>query len=301
MPTSNTFSLPTAGKSFTLSLFDFNNSILATWSNFYGPNIPTSADVNVGGSAVTPYEGMLYRSSIFKAFYVYEPNQTKGSSLGGGFTRTGIGHRNFENIVSLVANTSYIEQGELVTTVGDSSANYRLYLRTTNSGAVVDVGIPPASSLTSGMFVTRQVPNTALQLNTVTQAELAPNIVYNSGFTSKGRMAIDSLAERSIVTTISGNLLTLDVGAASMHRVNVTSNINAISFSNTNTSMSWGVSVLFFANGNAYNFKTNSNVMYPNSNTPVTLTSTAGRFDAIAFISPAGSVPVFASIGGQGY
>lgn len=301
MSISNTFSLPTAGKSFTLSLIDFNNSILATWSNFYGPNIPTSADVNINGSAVSPYEGMLYRSSVFKAFYVYDPNNAKGNSLGGGFTRTGLGARNFESITSLVANAAYIEQAELITTVGDSSANYRLYLKTTNAGAIVDVGVPPASSLTSGMFVTRQVPNTALQLNTVTGAELAPNIVYDSGLTAKGRVAIDSLTERSIATAISGNLLNFDVGAASIHRVNVTSHINAVSFSNSNSSMGWGISVFFYGNGTAYNFKTNSNVMYPNSNTPVTLTSTAGRFDAVAFISPSGSVPVIASVAGQGY
>jgi hypothetical protein len=298
---SNTFSLPSAGKSFTLSRLDFNNSILSAWSSFYGPAVPTIGNITIEGTASAPYSGMLYRSSIHKALYVQDSTSIKGGGIGGGFTRVGITNRTFESITTLVANLAYIEQSELCTTVGDSSANYRVYMKTNNSNNIVDVGIPPSSSLATSMFVNRQIANTHLQLNTITGAELASNIIYTSGATMKGRILIDALAERTVSTAVSSNVLDIDVGLASMHRVNVTSNINSIKFSNTNTSMSWGVSVVFYADGTAYNFNTNSNVAYPNSNTPITLTSTAGRRDAISFVSPDGGLPAMAFVGGQGF
>ena len=294
MPVSNVFVLPTAGKSFTLSLNDFNNSFLTVWSNFYGPNIPTSADINIGGAATAPYDGMLYRHSSYKAFYTYNPDALKGGGIGSGFTRVGLGNRNFESITALVANIANIEQSELCSVVGDSSANYRVYMRTTNAGAIVDIGIPPASSLTSGMFIARQVPNTALVASSVTGHEMSSDLIYRS------RITVDAMAERSISTSISGNVLDLDVGVASLHRVNVTSHINSIKFSNT-AGTSWGVSVVFYGNGTAYNFNTNSNVAYPSSNSAVTLTSTAGRRDSISFVSPDGNLPAMAFGGGQGF
>jgi hypothetical protein len=301
MPTANTFSTPTAGKSFTLSLNDFNNSLLSLFSNFYGPTPPSSLEITVAGVATAPYTGMLYRSSIYNAFYAYDATAKKGGGISSNYTRVGLGSRNFESITDLVTNIATIEQTELLTTVG-AGANYRLYMKTANTPSIVDVGIPPASSLTSAMFISRQVPNTAIAVNSLTGHELATNFVYNSIFTSKGRVAIDSLAERVVTTSITGNVLNLDVGLASMHRVNVTSHINSIIFSNNNTTMGWGVSVFFYANGTGYNFNTNSNVAYPNSNTPVTLTTTAGRMDTISFVSPTGSnVGVLAFVGGQGF
>lgn len=301
MPTVNTFSTPTAGKSFTLSLNDFNNSLLSLFNNFYGPVPPSNLEITIAGVSTNPYAGMLYRSSIYNAFYAYDPTAKKGGGISSNYTRVGLGSRNFESITDLVTNISTIEQTELLTTVG-SGANYRLYMKTSNTPGIVDVGIPPASSLSTAMFISRQIPNTALQASSVTGFELASNFVYNSAYTIKGRALIDSLAERVVTTNISGNVLNINVGLASMHRVNVTSHINAIIFSNNNTTMGWGVSVFFYANGTAYNFNTNSNVAYPNSNTPVTLTSTAGRMDAISFISPNGSnVGVLAFVGGQGY
>ena len=299
MPT--TFSTPTAGKSFTLSLNDFNNSLLSLFSNFYGATPPSSSDITVAGVASNPYPGMLYRSSVYNAFYVYDATAKKGGGIASNYTRVGLGSRNFESISDLVTNLATIEQTELLTTVG-AAANYRLYMKTSNTPGIVDVGIPPASSLTSAMFINRQVPNTAIAATSITGHELSPFFVYDSSFLTKGRMAVHSMAERVVVTNISGNLLNIDVGLASMHRVNVTSHINAIIFSNNNTTMGWGVSVFFYANGTGYNFNTNSNVAYPNSNTPVTLTTTAGRMDAISFVSPTGANSnVLAFVGGQGF
>ena len=301
MPTANTFSTPTAGKSFTLSLIDFNNSLLSLFSNFYGPTPPSSLEVTVAGVATAPYTGTLYRSSLYNAFYAYDATAKKGGGIASNYTRVGLGSRNFESITDLVTNIATIEQTELLTTVG-AGANYRLYMKTSNTPGIVDVGIPPSSSLISGMFVTGQVPNTAIAVNSLTGNELSTNFIHNSTFTVRARVAIDALAERVVATSISGNVLNLDVGLASMHRVNVTSHINSIVFSNNNTTMGWGVSVFFYANGSTYNFNTNSNVAYPNSNTSVTLTTTAGRMDAISFVSPNGSnVGVLAFVGGQGY
>ena len=193
MTVSNLFSLPSTAKSFTLSLNDFNSSILATWSNFYGPAVPNINNITIQGVSSGPYEGMLYRSSITNAFYVYDPTQAKSGGIGGGFTRSGIGSRNFESITALVANLSAIEQAELLTTVGDSTANYRVYVKTNNSSGFVDIGLPPASTLTSGMFVDRQISNVRLVSNTITGYEIAPyaisgdklanNITYYSALT----------------------------------------------------------------------------------------------------------------------
>jgi hypothetical protein len=201
MAISNTFSLPSSGKSFTLSLVDFNNSFLSLWSNFYGPSVPNINNITIQGTATGPYEGMLYRSSVKGAFYVYDPTAAKGGSIGGGFTRVGIASRNYENITQLVANVSSIEQTELITTVGDSSANYRLYMKTNNSGGIVDVGLPAAASLISSMFVARQVPNTAIALESLTSAEMAPrsingdrlanNLIYQSSANVGGQLGLE--------------------------------------------------------------------------------------------------------------
>ena len=142
MAISNTFSTPQASKSFTLSLVDFNNSSLALWSNFYGPSVPTINNITIAGTPTTPYAGMLYRSSLTNAFYVYDPTNAKSGGVGGGFTRMGIGSRNFESITALVSNIATIEQAELVTTVGTSSANYRVYMKVNNSSSIVDIGVP---------------------------------------------------------------------------------------------------------------------------------------------------------------
>ena len=173
MPTVNTFSTPTAGKSFTLSLNDFNNSLLSLFNNFYGPVPPSSSEITVAGVSTNPYAGMLYRSSIYNAFYAYDPTAKKGGGISSNYTRVGLGSRNFESITDLVANIAVIEQTELLTTVG-SGANYRLYMKTSNTPSIVDVGIPPTSSLISSMFVARQVPNTAIAVNSITRHELAP-------------------------------------------------------------------------------------------------------------------------------
>src|SRR5687768_14708443 len=138
MAISNTFSIPTAGKSFTLSLIDFNRNFLAIWSNFYGPSVPTSGNITIEGTVSNPYEGMLWRSSTLKALYIYDPTNTKGGNPGAGFTRVGVGHRNFESISSLVTGLGGIEQSELLTTVGESTANYRVYMKTNNSNNIVD-------------------------------------------------------------------------------------------------------------------------------------------------------------------
>ena len=87
MPTANTFSTPTAGKSFTLSLIDFNNSLLSVFSNFYGPTPPSSLEVTVAGVATSPYTGMLYRSSIYNAFYAYDATAKKGGGKVGKLQR----------------------------------------------------------------------------------------------------------------------------------------------------------------------------------------------------------------------
>lgn len=181
---SNTFATPSAAKSFTLSRVDYNNSLEALFSNFYGPAYPTSLNITIVGTATTPYTGMLHRSSTTNTFHVYDPTNTKSGSLGGGFTRMGIGSRNFESITQLVSSLSTIEQAELLTTVGDSTANYRVYMKTNNSSGLVDIGVPAASSLVTSMFASRQVPNTALTAASVTQYELADGSVTTSKLAS---------------------------------------------------------------------------------------------------------------------
>jgi hypothetical protein len=273
MPISNSFAVPAASRSFTLSLVDYNSSLTALFSNFYGPAVPTLNNITIQGVSTSPYEGMLYRSSITNSFYVYDPTNVKGGGIGGGFTRNGIGSRNFESITALTANLSLIEQSELLTTVGDSTANYRVYMKTNNSNGFVDIGIPPASSLTSGMFINRQIPNTALQLNTVTAAELSKDIDL------LGRTKVVNVVEPVVNVSISGGAVTLDLYYGSAFHTNLTAAITSVSVINANSTH--GSSFVWFttSDGVSHNITWDSSTYRWTSATPLTPTTGTGVVD----------------------
>lgn len=298
----NVFALPSAGKSFTLSLIDFNNSFKSLLSSFYGPSLPTSADITMSGVATAPSSGMLYRSSIFNAFYVYDPTSVKGSSIGGNFTRVGIGNRNFESISTLVSNLNYIEQSEIVTTVG-AGANYRAYLRTSNSNGFVDIGIPPASSLTTSMFINRQISNTHIQASSITGNELAPNILYNSTISFTGRTILYALSEGLVTVSPVANVVTLDLGIGTNFYLNLTSNISNVNITNANTS--YVSSFVLFTSGDgtqrSITWPTSTTVKFPGNTIP-TPTSTSGKLDMYIGVSNPVSLGTFlVQSGGQSY
>lgn len=201
----NTFAIPSAAKSFTLSQIDYNNSIQSVWSNFYGSAIPNSGDVTILGAVSAPLTGSLYRSSTYNTFYVYDPSRAKGGSIGGGYTRQGIGSRNFENITTLASSLATIEQAELLTTVGDSSANYRVYMKTSNSNSFVDIGMPPTGSLVTSMFTNRQISNVHIQAAIISQYELGTSSVVEakiaSSAVSTAKIADSAVTEGKIASS----------------------------------------------------------------------------------------------------
>ena len=179
--TSNTYSLPNVGLALALSRIRWNETLRSISGCMYGPSVPTSLDYTDEGVAVVPPTGSLYRSSLFNALYAYDPVAGKGGvqGIGGNYTRVGVGHRNFESITTLVANVAYIEPSELLTTVG-SGANYRLYMKTSNSGGIVDVGLPAPSTVVNSMIVDRTIANTKITAASITNNEIAAATIKSS-------------------------------------------------------------------------------------------------------------------------
>jgi len=156
---SNTFSTPSAATALILARGFWNNSHKALATNFYGPARPTSSNYLLEGVATTPDDGLLWRNSTNGVLYIKDYNFTKGGA--GSFTVNGIGSRIIEDLSSY--SSSDYEVGELFKTVG---ANSRLYMKTSNAGIIVDIGIPPNNgSITTNMIGNGQVTGQKLSSN----------------------------------------------------------------------------------------------------------------------------------------
>lgn len=304
----NTFAIPSAAKSFTLSQLDYNNSLQSIWSNFYGSAIPNSGDVTILGLASSPLTGSLYRSSVFNTFYVYDPSRAKGGSIGGGYTRQGIGTRNFESIANLVSNLASIEQGELLTTVGDSTANYRVYMKTSNSNSIVDIGVPAAGSLVTSMFSNRQISNVHIQSAIISQYELGASSVVEAKIASSA-VTTTKIADSAVTEAkLGSSAVTADkigtgaVTAAKIPDYSITGTklSNNLTYS-SNLTVNGNVILgsnkrIFFADGTSQNTaSTGSNitsagsgtsVIFSSSNTGVVLRSI---IPSLTFSGPPGS------------
>ena len=141
MAISNTYIEPTSNINLNSARALYNDSMRAILTNFKSPGIPGTTQLNVDGVGTTALDGMLYRSSTTNALYIADTLNNKGSSVGGIFTRWGIGHRVEPSVAVLTTNLGTYEIGELVATLDTG----KLYFRNSNTasiGSFIDVGAP---------------------------------------------------------------------------------------------------------------------------------------------------------------
>tara|TARA_R100001377_G_scaffold72412_1_gene48216 strand:- start:1552 stop:2802 length:1251 start_codon:yes stop_codon:yes gene_type:complete len=163
---SNTYIEATSGTALNASRTQFNNSLRSLLTNFRSSSPPATVNFTASGEGIAVPDGtiMHFANSNVNALFVSDSSNKKSSPIGGNFTRSGIGHRNENGIIVMMANAPSYEIGELVTTVTASSAaaNARLYLVTANNRTAadfIDVGIPP----TNGSVV-----NTMIGISSIT-------------------------------------------------------------------------------------------------------------------------------------
>lgn len=148
---SNTFSTPAATKTINLARVDYNESMLSIATNFYGPSLPTSADISILGSATAPDDGWMYRDSKNGVLYIKDSANNKG--LSGDFTVNGIGSRIIEDLSDYYGQESNFDLGELFKTTGSNARLYMKKSNTTGDGSITDVGIPSENySITRAML-----------------------------------------------------------------------------------------------------------------------------------------------------
>lgn len=144
---SNTYVAPQSTKAISLARIDWNNSIRAVFQNFYSEATPASTNITIDGATTTPLDGMLYMSARTGRLYVRNSSFDKGNPIHSGFTRNGLGIFIEESLAT--ANVSTYEVGELFGTPG---SNARIYMKTNNSGAIADIGLPVSNSIVNTMM-----------------------------------------------------------------------------------------------------------------------------------------------------
>ncbi len=174
---SNTYIEPTAGTSINTGRIQQNNSLRSLLTNFRSTSAPALTNLTASGVNIDEQDGMLFRmaNNNVSALYISDSVHKKTSPVGGNFTRVGIGNRVEEGIVSLAANITHYEIGELVATpsaAGALSSNARLYMITSNSAtmaSVKDIGIPPTNgSVTNTMLATNSITADRIKNGNVT-------------------------------------------------------------------------------------------------------------------------------------
>ncbi len=164
---SNTFILPASTKSVAIARVDWNSSFFSMLQSFYSNAVPVALNIDDEGTTVNPPDGTLYRSRETGALYVADTLHTVGTGnpvYGDPWTRNGIGIRVEDNLAA-VDITTY-EIGELFGTV---PSNARVYMKSTEAGLFVDIGIPPADSIS----------NTMLKANSVTADKISDDFDIN--------------------------------------------------------------------------------------------------------------------------
>lgn len=169
----NNFVLPAAIKTYVQARIDWNDAIQTIGQNFYGAATPGPIHVVWEGVQQNPLpNGLLFRSSKTNALYIVDSVNQKGNPVhGNNMTRVGLGHRLEETLASM--NVGTYEVGELWLTM--TSGNVRLYAKSTNAGAFVDVGLPVTGSITSAMLADGSLTATKFADWQITTQKLANN------------------------------------------------------------------------------------------------------------------------------
>lgn len=143
MPISNTYIEPTSNMSLNYARGIYNDSMRALLTNFKSASPPLN-QITIDGVASGVQDGMLYRSATTNALYIADTlNHKGGGSVGGTFTRWGIGARVEPTQAAIFTNIGSYEVGELVAAFDIG----KLYIRTSNTtssftAAFTDVGAP---------------------------------------------------------------------------------------------------------------------------------------------------------------
>lgn len=184
MPSSNTFSTPSASQSIGQGRIQINEALFALLQNFYSVARPTSASITYEGDATAPPNGMFYVDANNGVLYKVDSTHSKNATVGQNLSRYGIGYRIEKDLTHAAGNVvNQYEIGEIFSTTytGAPASNARLYMKYSNSSPyIVDVGIPPTNS----------VDSTILQDSAVTDGKLATggNIKYDTS----GRLTLGS-------------------------------------------------------------------------------------------------------------
>ena len=169
---SNTYIEPTAGTALNSARTQFNNSMRSLLTNFRSSSAPATVNIVASGEPTAVPDGtiMHFANANVNALFISDSGTKKSSHIGGNFTRVGIGHRIENGIVSMMANVSHYDIGELAATVsqnGTLAANSRLYLKIANATAdasFIDIGKPPPLSVVSSMIAVAGVNSDRVNL-----------------------------------------------------------------------------------------------------------------------------------------
>ena len=132
MAYSNTYIEPTGGTALNTARIQQNDTFRAIATNFMSPAPPGAGNFTVAGDPITVPDGVLYRSATTNAIYIKDSVNYKGSTIGGDFTRWGVGHRVEPTLSALDTNKTTYEIGELVATLDTG----QLYIRNSNTNAL---------------------------------------------------------------------------------------------------------------------------------------------------------------------
>jgi len=188
---SNTYIEPTAGTALNSARTQFNNSMRSLLTNFRSSSAPATVNIVTSGEPTAVPDGtmMHFANANVNALFISDSGTKKSSHIGGNFTRVGIGHRIENGIVSMMANVSHYDIGELSATVSENgtlAANSRLYLKIANASvdaSFIDIGKPPPLSVVSSMIAVAGVNSDRVNLTSggLTTANLAVVTATASG------------------------------------------------------------------------------------------------------------------------
>ncbi len=176
----NTFALPSSAKSIALSRIDYNDSHKSVLQNFYSDAIPVAINITIEGDQVTPLDGTIYRSSLTGRVYIKDTKYNKGNPVyGANWTRNGIGPF-VEDSLALADFNTY-EIGELFAVIG---SNAGLYMKSTNAGAIIDVGAPRSNSITTSLIIDSAITSDKLANATIANIDIAAGAIESDKIAS---------------------------------------------------------------------------------------------------------------------
>ncbi len=188
----NTFVVPSAAKSIALSRIDYNDTHKTIMQAFYSDAIPDSENIIIEGVQTTPLNGTLFRSSLTGRLYVRDSKFEKGNpQYGANWTRNGIGVFVEQSLALLDIDT--YEIGELFVTVG---SNARVYMKSTNAGAFVDVGLPLTNSITEVMVIDSAITSAKIANATISNIDLVASTVQGD------KIAANTISNTNIIFDI---------------------------------------------------------------------------------------------------